>query len=147
MPTPHYGQPRYRSIADELRKRIQNGSIPPGSLLPAESTLTAEFQASRGTVRQSIAVLREAGLVATEHGRGTYACLRPANGGSEESSKTETRQRQVTADAALAALFSVREGAALIEEESVVRRDGVTESVARTYRLLRKEECIGNRDR
>ncbi|WP_410811141.1 GntR family transcriptional regulator [Micromonospora sp. 067-2] len=57
VPTPHYGQPRYRVIADQLRERIESGSIPPGALLPTESALTTEFRASRGTVRQ--AVLRE----------------------------------------------------------------------------------------
>ncbi|MEV0876628.1 GntR family transcriptional regulator [Micromonospora echinofusca] len=136
MPTPHYGQPRYRVIADELRERIETGVIPPGALLPTESTLTAEFRAARGTIRQAIAVLREAGLVATEHGRGTYANLHRHESGSNKSSEPETRQRQVAADPELAALFAVEVGAALIEQQSVTRTNDTVGEVVRTYRLL-----------
>ncbi|MEU4639265.1 GntR family transcriptional regulator [Micromonospora sp. NPDC023814] len=130
MPTPHYGQPRYRTIANELRQRIEDGEIPPGALLPAESTLTSEFRVSRGTIRHAIAALRDAGLVATEHGRGTYAVafVPPA-------SQAETKEREVAADADLAILFKIEVGAALIEREVIVRRSGRAQEVVRTYRL------------
>ncbi|MGC4796918.1 GntR family transcriptional regulator [Micromonospora saelicesensis] len=136
MPTPHYGQPRYRAIAEELRERIETGVIPPGSLLPAESALTAEFQAARGTVRQAIAALREAGLVATEHGRGTYATPCQHERGLDERSEAGTQQRRVAADAELAALFAVEVGAALMEQQSLTRANGAVRTVVRTYRLL-----------
>ncbi|WP_167517573.1 GntR family transcriptional regulator [Micromonospora orduensis] len=136
MPTPHYGQPRYRVIADELRERIESGAIPPGHLLPAESTLTIEFRASRGTVRQAIAALREAGLVATEHGRGTYANLPHRESGPDSSSETQTRERQVAANSELAALFAVQPGTVLIEQETVTRTNGAAAKVVKTYRLL-----------
>ncbi|MEV1317888.1 GntR family transcriptional regulator [Micromonospora arborensis] len=139
MPTPHYGQPRYRAIAEELRSRIASGVIAPGALLPAESTLTAEFQAARGTVRQAIAALREAGLVATEHGRGTYATARLRERELDEGSETETQQRQVAADAELAALFAVEVGATLVEQQSLTRTNGAVGTVVRTYRLLQTE--------
>ncbi|MET7960973.1 GntR family transcriptional regulator [Micromonospora zamorensis] len=139
VPTPHYGQPRYRAIADELRERIESGVIAPGALLPAESALTAEFEAARGTVRQAIAALREAGLVATEHGRGTYANPRLQECGLDEGSETETQQRQVAADSELAALFAVEVGAALVEQQSLTRTNGAVGTVVRTYRLLQTE--------
>ncbi|WP_176710441.1 GntR family transcriptional regulator [Micromonospora sediminicola] len=137
MPTPHYGQPRYRVIATELERRIESGVIPPGALLPAESVLTAEFRASRGTIRQAIAVLREAALVFTEHGRGTYASLRPKGRSAARGSQAEARSREVAADSELAAIFAVEVGTALVEHQSIDRKDGVVEAVARTYRLLR----------
>ncbi|KAB1942283.1 GntR family transcriptional regulator [Micromonospora sp. ALFpr18c] len=131
---PHYGQPRYRVIADQLRERIEDGSIPPGALLPTESALTSEFRASRGTVRQAIAVLREEGLVTTEHGRGTSA--RPVtHERSGQSREPETRQCEIPASPELAALFGVEVGATLIEQERVNRRNGVVESVVRAYQL------------
>ncbi|WP_198041465.1 GntR family transcriptional regulator [Micromonospora chokoriensis] len=135
MPTPHYGQPRYRVIADELRGRIASGAIPPGALLPAESTLTAEFRASRGTIRQAIAALREAGLVVTEHGRGTHVNPRWHKTQRDEVSDTETRQRQVAADAELADLFAVEVGTALVEQQHLTRTNGTVGTVVRTYRL------------
>jgi GntR family transcriptional regulator len=60
-------------VAEELRRRIQSGAIPPGALLPSETTLIAEFSASRGTIREAIGLLRAEGMVVTEHGRGSYA--------------------------------------------------------------------------
>ncbi|WP_405100781.1 GntR family transcriptional regulator [Micromonospora sp. NBC_01412] len=140
MPTPHYGQPRYRVIADELRERIESGIIPPGALLPTESTLTAEFRASRGTIRQAIAVLREADLVATEHGRGTYANPRRHESGLDQGSEPETQKRQIPADPELAALFAVDVGTTLIEQQRVTRSNGAVGTVVRTYRLLQSNQ-------
>ncbi|MEU8010385.1 GntR family transcriptional regulator [Micromonospora parva] len=136
MPTPHYGQPRYRVIADELRERISSGAIPPGALLPTESALTAEFRASRGTIRQAIAILRDEHMVATEHGRGTYASPFWLNT-SLEGGESETRHRQVAAGPDLAALFAVDVGTTVVERETVRRMHGVVCEVVRTYRPLR----------
>ncbi|WP_175438860.1 GntR family transcriptional regulator [Micromonospora tulbaghiae] len=135
MPTPHYGQPRYRVIADELRRRIESGAIPSGSLLPAESALTAEFQASRGTIRQAIAILRDERLVATEHGRGTYVNPCRPEGRPGERSEVKTRERQVAADPELAALFAVAVGTALVEQQTVTLTNGAVGAVVRVYRL------------
>ncbi|WBB74389.1 GntR family transcriptional regulator [Micromonospora sp. WMMD1128] len=135
MPTPHYGQPRYRVIADELRRRIESGAIPSGSLLPTESALTAEFRASRGTIRQAIAVLRDERLVETEHGRGTYANPYRLVDGPGEGPEVETRERQVAADPELAALFAVEVGAALVEQQNITLMNGAVGAVVRIYRL------------
>ncbi|MEU1889125.1 GntR family transcriptional regulator [Micromonospora rifamycinica] len=132
MPTPHYGQPRYRTIADELRTRIQSGVIPPGSLLPAESALTVEFQTSRGTIRKAIAALRDEGLLLTEHGRGTYVDPSRCN---DDAIKVETYRRPVAADPELAALFAIAAGEMLLEQQAITRRDGTAETVVRTYSL------------
>ncbi|WP_176308434.1 GntR family transcriptional regulator [Micromonospora sp. NBS 11-29] len=134
MPTPHYGQPRYRVIAGILRERIERGLIGPGSLLPSESTLTAEFRASRGTIRQAMALLRNDGLVATEHGRGTYAIPHGRDCKPSQISYPEVRKQIVAADATLAALFNIEVGARLIEHESIIRIDGRVESIIREYR-------------
>ncbi|MEU8088570.1 GntR family transcriptional regulator [Micromonospora sp. NPDC049101] len=137
MPTPHYGQPRYRAIAEELRERIESGVIPPGALLPAESVLSVEFRAARGTIRQAISVLRDAGLVATEHGRGTYASPCLLSSAPVNSPGPETQQRQVSADPELAALFAVEVGTALIEQLGITWTNGTVEKVVKIYRPLR----------
>ncbi|NLU79117.1 GntR family transcriptional regulator [Micromonospora sp. HNM0581] len=136
MPTPHYGQPRYRVIADELRSRIENGVIPPGTLLPTESALTVEFGVSRGTIRQAIAALREDHLVATEHGRGTYAKPNQREGELGMVAEFETQNRKVSADPELAALFAVETGTALLEQQTIARQNGRASIVVRTYRPL-----------
>ncbi|MET8062471.1 GntR family transcriptional regulator [Micromonospora sp. NPDC005313] len=140
MPTPHYGQPRYRAIADELRERIENGVIPLGALLPSESALAAEFRASRGTIRQAIAVLREERVVATEHGRGTYANPRRHERAVDQGSESEERSRHIAADAELAALFVVKVGSLLVEKQIVTRTNGAVRKVVRAYQLVETEE-------
>ncbi|GIJ21217.1 GntR family transcriptional regulator [Micromonospora lutea] len=131
MPTPHYGQPRYRVIADELRERIESAVIPPGALLPAESVLAAEFRAARGTIRKAIAVLREEGFATTEHGRGTYATPQTENPPDE----ADASQRVMSADARLATLFQVEVGTALIEQEKVIRQGEQVKTVIRAYHV------------
>ncbi|MEU8255012.1 GntR family transcriptional regulator [Micromonospora inaquosa] len=140
MPTPHYGQPRYRVIADQLKERIESGSIPPGALLPTESALTTEFRASRGTIRQAIAVLRGDNLVTTEHGRGTSAKPIAHGHGSGQTAESDAGQGEIAADPELAALFGVEVGATLIEQRHVIRRNGEVVSVIRSYRLRQSRQ-------
>ena len=64
--------PKYRQIADTLRARIDDGTYPPGSALPSESSLAAEFGVTRPTVRQGLAELRAEGAVNVLMGRGMF---------------------------------------------------------------------------
>ena len=49
------------------------GKIMPGDKIPSENTLADKFSLSRHTVRKSIALLANEGLLYTEHGRGTFS--------------------------------------------------------------------------
>jgi GntR family transcriptional regulator len=66
---------RYQEIADELRRRAQAAA--PGSLLPSESELSAEFAASRVTVRRALDVVRDEGLVSARQGFGWFVATEP----------------------------------------------------------------------
>ncbi len=68
---------RYRSIADELRRRVERGEFAAGSLLPSESELSAEFGASRVTVRRALEELRQEGLLDARQGLGWFAAADP----------------------------------------------------------------------
>lgn len=63
---------KWRSIADDLIKRIENGEIPRGSQLPTELELQVEYDASRNTVRDAIRWLIQRQLVVAHAGRGTF---------------------------------------------------------------------------
>jgi GntR family transcriptional regulator len=64
-------QKLYLNIASVLQQRIQDGQYPVASLLPAETTLTTEFDTSRNTVREALRLLVERGLVRRRQGSGT----------------------------------------------------------------------------
>jgi GntR family transcriptional regulator len=66
---------RYQEIADELRGRAQ--AAPPGSLLPSESELSAEFAASRVTVRRALELVREEGLIDARQGFVWFVATEP----------------------------------------------------------------------
>jgi DNA-binding GntR family transcriptional regulator len=59
-------------IADDLRHRISTGSIAPGSPLPSEARLGAEFSASRGTVRAVLSTLADLGLIESVPAKGWF---------------------------------------------------------------------------
>jgi GntR family transcriptional regulator len=64
--------PKYQRIADELRRRIQDGTYAPGARMPAETDLTELFKVSLPTIRQALTVLRAEGLIESRHGIGTF---------------------------------------------------------------------------
>jgi GntR family transcriptional regulator len=69
--------PVFRQVADLLAGRIARGEYAPGRPIPAEGRLEQELGVARGTIRKSIAQLRERGLVVTVPGKGTYVAGEP----------------------------------------------------------------------
>lgn len=63
---------RYREIAADLRGRIDEGEFRAGGLLPSEAALSAEYSASRVTVRKALEALRGDGLVGSRQGFGWF---------------------------------------------------------------------------
>ncbi|WP_245931441.1 GntR family transcriptional regulator [Actinokineospora auranticolor] len=61
--------PLHLRVADALRGRISRGQLPVGAALPSEAQLCEEFTASRGTVRQALAALRNEGLIGGGQGK------------------------------------------------------------------------------
>lgn len=66
---------RYQEIADELRQRVRSASA--GSVLPSESELSTEFEASRVTVRRALDTIRDEGLIAARQGFGWFVATEP----------------------------------------------------------------------
>jgi GntR family transcriptional regulator len=64
--------PMYRQIADDLRMKIESGELAPGSQVPTELELRAQYDASRNTVRDAVKWLMNLGLVETRPGQGTF---------------------------------------------------------------------------
>lgn len=68
---------RYRTIADELRRRVSDGTYAAGRLLPSEAEFGVEFDASRVTVRRALELLRDEGLVDARQGFGWFVAAAP----------------------------------------------------------------------
>lgn len=62
---------QYRQVADLLRAAIERDEYAPGSLLPWESELAAEYGVSRVTINRAVQLLRGEGMVRVLRGRGT----------------------------------------------------------------------------
>lgn len=62
----------YVAMADHIAARIKAGELPPGTRLPAERDLAAEYGVALGTTRRATALLRERGLVVTVPVKGTF---------------------------------------------------------------------------
>ncbi|MCA9909905.1 MAG: GntR family transcriptional regulator, partial [Anaerolineae bacterium] len=60
--------PLYFQIQEELRARIEDGDLTPGSMLPTEAELSARYDVSRATVREALRLLAERGLIEKRHG-------------------------------------------------------------------------------
>ena len=63
--------PLYRQLADQLRRRILSGELPPGTRLPPERRLAAMLGINRSTVVSAYRELAAEGLIAGHVGRGT----------------------------------------------------------------------------
>ncbi|MDG4756885.1 GntR family transcriptional regulator [Micromonospora sp. WMMD710] len=155
---------RSQAVYGELHKLIEAGVIAPGSLLPSESTLMAEFAVARGTVREALALLRAEGLVMTEVGRGTYARpnmpvrrlaseryrkeLEQVRSGELGTSFTADQQVEwsaysldrsyveVPATDPMAKLFGVEQGTMLLERHFLFRTHGVPQQMSVSSLLL-----------
>lgn len=55
-------------IARELLTMIETGKFPPGSKLPTEMELTAQFGVSRVPIREALSMLRAAGVIKSRQG-------------------------------------------------------------------------------
>lgn len=71
-----------RSLAEEIsdtiaRVLILSGDVPPGDLLPSEKDLAGRLGVSRPTIRESMLMLQQAGLISIRHGVGSIVLPRP----------------------------------------------------------------------
>ncbi|MEV7908287.1 GntR family transcriptional regulator, partial [Streptomyces anulatus] len=86
LPHEEYAPPKYAQIVTAIRRKIADGTYPPGSQLPSESQLVREFAVSRPTVVRALQTLQLRGIIDREHGRGSYVKT-PPPGVTEDSSR------------------------------------------------------------
>ncbi|MBC2879061.1 MULTISPECIES: GntR family transcriptional regulator [Streptomyces] len=69
-------RPVYLRIADDLRRRIDDGSLTVGARIPSRSELKRAYAASDQTVDRAVRVLKAAGYAEGQFGRGVFVADR-----------------------------------------------------------------------
>ncbi len=77
--------PKYAQVVAQIKRRIERGEYPPGSLLPSEHQLVDEFGLSRPTIVKALSALRQDGWIDTQQGKGSFVRGRPALAGAERT--------------------------------------------------------------
>src|SRR5580693_7148680 len=73
--------PKYQQVVEAVKNEILSGRYQPGQKLPSEAALVKRFGASRITVGRALRELRQAGLILSRAGSGSY--VGPAASGDE----------------------------------------------------------------
>jgi DNA-binding GntR family transcriptional regulator len=112
----------YARIAEQLRERW--AGVAPGSALPSETSLAAEFGVVRNTVRRALAELEREGVIVTLPGRGRVT--------SEPAATLTAGYRRIAADLReRIASGELAVGQRVPSEAELMRRYGVSRSTAR----------------
>jgi len=69
--------PAYLQIVEQVRALTAAGLLKPGDRLPTIRDMAGEAHINFNTVARAYRVLDEAGVISTQHGRGTYAVAPP----------------------------------------------------------------------
>lgn len=69
--------PPYKQIANDLRARIADGTIPVGRRIPSIMALEEQYGVARDTLRKATGVLKAEGLVETVSGLGIFVVKKP----------------------------------------------------------------------
>ena len=62
----------YVQVAEHIAARIEAGELSGGQRMAPERDVATEYGVAYNTVRKSMELLRQQGLIVTMHGRGTY---------------------------------------------------------------------------
>jgi len=66
------GIPIYVQIMEQIKQKIASGALRPGDQLPTVRQMAVNLGVNFNTVARAYRLLDEAGIISTQHGRGTY---------------------------------------------------------------------------
>lgn len=153
-------EPKYWGLKRHLLELLS--SLPPGSPIPTERSLAAEFDVSRTTVRQALADLTVEGRLLRVQGKGTFAAEPKVAQRLQLSSYTEDMRAQgrepssrlldiaeIPAEGELSSLLGVRAGAKILRMQRLRLADGEPMAIETShlplgrFRGLRKYVSVG----
>lgn len=145
LPDPGDNAPRYLQIRSAIQRRIVDGVYLPGSAIPSEHELAAEFDTTRLTVRSAIDGLVREGMIRRVQGKGAYVAKgsvagdarvsgfrSTAGAASEEVSVRQLSKSMRPAGPLYAELFDVSEDERLYSIRRLNSVDGAPVSLEQT---------------
>lgn len=69
------GYTRTEHLEASIAAKIKDGTLKPGDKIDSEAKLAEEYQVSRGTVRRALGLLKQARLIETRMGSGSYVAF------------------------------------------------------------------------
>ncbi|OLF09400.1 GntR family transcriptional regulator [Actinophytocola xinjiangensis] len=137
-------EPKYWGLKRHLLELLS--SLPPGSPIPTERSLAAEFDVSRTTVRQALADLTVEGRLLRVQGKGTFAAEPKVAQRLQLSSYTEDMRAQgrepssrlldmaeIPAEGELPGLLGVRSGAKILRMQRLRLADDEPMAIETTH--------------
>lgn len=78
------GDPIYEQVTAQIKHMIAAGELHPGDQLPTVRQVAADLRVNFNTIARAYRLLDEAGIISTQHGRGTYILEPPSPEASEK---------------------------------------------------------------
>lgn len=72
-------------IVEAIKRAVASGALQPGDQLPTVRHMAAELRVNFNTVARAYRMLDEAGVISTQHGRGTYVLEQIATEGGRRA--------------------------------------------------------------
>jgi GntR family transcriptional regulator, transcriptional repressor for pyruvate dehydrogenase complex len=127
-------------VAETLARLVERGEVSPGSRLPTEMEMAARFGVSRTVVREAVARLKYAGVLASRQGSGVY--VRQA--GAKPHFRIDSDPRDASV-ASVLEILELRRGleaeAAALAAERCTRAD--LAAIRHALAALKREEAAG----
>jgi len=73
------GVPIYTQIMEQVRQKVADGELKVGDQLPTVRQMATDLRVNFNTVARAYRLLDEAGVISTQHGRGTYIWEKPSS--------------------------------------------------------------------
>lgn len=138
--------PKYVRLAQTIQRRIEDGTYPPGSLVPSENQLVQAFGMSRPTVVRALELLKRDGWLESRQGYGTIVRGRPETVERKDRRGREALERdesqtpgrlvqveQVPVPARVASVLGVPKRSNVLVRRLLVEEDGEPVELASSY--------------
>jgi GntR family transcriptional regulator len=70
--------PAYIQIIESIQRLAADGTLKPGDQLPTVRQMASDLRVNFNTVARAYRMLDDAGVISTQHGRGTYLVEQPS---------------------------------------------------------------------